>query len=446
MENLIQVYRLYREIAGPADVAWTLSTGRKLRTWLRDDLLPVIHRLGRRSTFRKLASWPVENLSRGATSEERVLLDGVDDSIVAAARKLLPILRSTDVRRGLGARAQVQRVVREKVLLRGNSPKRTGLRIIGSSDLIEEAQSSVSKIARRFWTDLVSERDYFEPQTGWLTKEPSALQWGEFIVSLNPELHQGGDFVSRCAMRRIESLLESLDDAHALVHAADVEDNRQRRSPSNARRESIEALGTVRERARSLRHRLLEDERQPLRDACILLTQVGAALSSEFDISWLAVPSDADRGVASMGHRLRNHEKKEVFERVAAALACLYDHYAKETKVQNDLDEAIAGQGLVIVRDSREAYWRSEKIPTTWSKYPKEWLLLVRLAEKGQRGLWVGDDDSVLYPEPPSASAISTLRGRLRIDIPDDLDRLIVRGGQVRSLRLELPRTQISIF
>lgn len=228
--------------------------------------------------------------------------------------------------------------------------------------------SQVDGIARRFWTDLVCPDDYFEPCGGWLEQRASTQgQPGDFIVSLNPELHPVGDFVTRCLLRRIEVLHEVLTQF-------------RRRLQGGGEKQVSQAWDTLEESVRALRATCQAGQDALLRESCVILTQTYAAFHPAPDCHWLGLSeSIVHRGIPMLKHRLTNRRDKEMPERIAAALGNLRRLYEGGTPQTRDVEEAIAGQGLVVIENPPRVFWEGEAVKADWNKTPSCWKLLLAL-------------------------------------------------------------------
>lgn len=445
MDSLHFLCRRFRDITKHPQGAAQLRNSqlRHLRVWLRDDVLPRIHELAKRDSFQSLASWPLDRLVNRSDTPEKLLLNQVDALLVKAANLLLVPLKTEALRASLGAKVMNKRTL-EMITVGGggqsDSPKESEGDFVVFDRIVEQT-NQVEPIARRFWQSLVSEIDYFEPRAGWLTDRPTKRQPGELIMLLNPELHQGGDFVSRCAIHRVEVLTSILSEAISFISQARV-------PPENLPTEwgqATEVFAEVCKRSKLLRHALLEEKGQPLRDGCILLTQVGAAAGVNFDLTWLAVPEWTYQHLLGMKYLLFQQEKMEVFDRIADALSCLRDYYAAQEKRDLDWDEAKSTKRLAVNLPLRELRWNGNLVQIEWKKHSKAFLLLVRLAEAAKRSAFVDDRDEELYPSRVAPSTLPTLKNRLQNLLPTDLAELIEPTGEPRSFRLDLTRSDITV-
>src|SRR5258707_1212120 len=119
MERLGSLYRLYNNIVDGAGANRSGRCLRELETWLRDDVLPEIHTVSARPKFREQARWPLDHLLAGSVSEERTLIDELDELIVNTALKLKRILHTPTFAEKAGTRFMEKRAVEETVVLDG---------------------------------------------------------------------------------------------------------------------------------------------------------------------------------------------------------------------------------------------------------------------------------------------------------------------------------------
>ena len=440
MDRLDFLVRRFRQIVPQPLTGWDPVRGRQLRCWLGEDVRPVLEDLIRRPRFRAQAAWPVQTLRPGAGTAERALVETMDAALVGQGRVLRRLARRPRVRGRLETVAVEQVVSEEEVLLGSGSLQ--GIRRVHSPvDRLEVFLAQLDQIAGRCWQDLVCLDDYFEPRGGWMTGQRSEGQPGEFVVALNPELHPGGDFVSRCLCRRVEGWLATLrdflrfgDEAFRLPGASLPKGW----GAVNQRQRDL----TV--RAEQLRQACLRGEQQPLRDACILLTQVYGGLRPGADLGWLGLPEAVlGSGATAMGQRLHACHG-ELLERLAASLAGLKKLYADTDARQSAIEEATTAGGLVVVRSRQHVYWEGSLLAVDWRRYHALWRLLVALAEKGQLGGVVADRD--LYDHATALSTLATTLSRLRKLVPASLWKHMVPSKDPRGYRLQLDRQHIHLF
>jgi hypothetical protein len=299
------------------------------------------------------------------------------------------------------------------------------------------------RIASRFWSDLVCPEDYFAPQGGWMYTQRCPSQPGEFIVAMNPNLHPGGDFVSRCLWVRVDGLHDTLGRLRAACAPALDPPGRTLAGPWAEVERSWQVLA---DSVAQLRQACLQGPEQPLRDACILLTQVYAAFQPRPDVAWLGLPEPVvRRGALLMRHRWTHTRNVELAERTAAALHELPRLYADAAPGQSALEEAVAAGGLVVVRQPPAVYWQGELVAVEWGRYRRGWQFFRRLAEKARHGAVLEEKD-VYADEPVSESALGTVFHRLKALLPASLWRHVHPSSDPRGYRLELARDRLHVF
>jgi hypothetical protein len=441
VDQLDFLIRRYRQILPRPLTVCNAVTARELQCWLRDDVAGWLGEFVQRASFREQARWPIRTLGRGANTPARAEVEAVDAVLVACACALQALGKKATVRERLQALAVDTVVAKEEVLL-GDGPPRVLRRDTESVDRLPLLLSQIDWIAERSWNDLVCVEDYFEPAGGWAEQTRPPKQPGEFVVALNPELHPGGDFVSRCLCQRVEGLRDILGDARGLWLKAS---NAPGVQAGPGWEEAEQHWQALKEQSEQLRRTCLQSVQQPLRDACVLLTQVYAALRPRADLSWLGLSDRAiQRGAVVMGHRLLQACQGELLERLAASLGELRRRYPNDEDGQDARERAIAAGGLVLIGQPPQAYWEGKLIPVEWTRYPALWRFLSQLAEKGRRGSLV--EAKHLYGDGSAPSALGTVFGRLKKKVPVSLWRLITPGAPKQTYELKLDRDRIHLF
>lgn len=100
----------------------------------------------------------------------------------------------------------------------------------------------------------------------------------------------------------------------------------------------------------------------------------------------------------------------------------------------SELDEAISRGGLVIDEKTHLVYWEGKQLRDASACEPKPWALLVALARKATHSGFVAEKD--IYESRMSPSAMATLLGRLKKDLPPSLRKKIEPGPESQSYRL----------
>ncbi|MGE3806359.1 MAG: hypothetical protein AB7K24_16950 [Gemmataceae bacterium] len=438
MERLHYLVRRFHQILPEPSMGGQPRNVRELHCWLRDDVGPELESCVLRPRFREQARWPIQTLAAGAGTAERALVDRVDRALTGYAQALQTIIAEETVQRRL-EKVAIQVTNREEVVICGDS-SRVLHRAQSSHPLLSVLVPQLSAIAERFWQQLVCVKDYFEPTGGWgdscRGKRP-----GEFVVAVNPELHPGGDFVSRCLWRRVEVLRQVLEDCRARCRAAAHSAGTSQRAWNVAEQQHQELV----EASARLYTSCLCGTQQPLRDACVLLTQVHAALNPNANLDWLGVPAAAgQRGKVVMKRRLLHDCHGELFERLAGSLSVLRGLYTRVDEQQTALDEAVASGGLVVLRSQRAVYWEAERIDVNWTAHHALWRFLLALVEKGQHAAAVEGRD--LHDDTVGTSTLATTFYRLKKLVPATLWRSIQSNKDPKGYRLTLNREDIFLL
>ena len=444
MSELGFIKRRFKQIL-PAPVGHVQKPQlRLLKVWLRDDVCPVVGEYAQRPAFRERAAWVVHAIRPGAATKERQEIEAVDAAMVECARNLVKLGSMSRVRAKLVALYPAQtRVVGETVRIDGEDSPHVQSR---QSDFVDELAlelAQVAALAKRPWDDLVNVNDYFEPQQEFVeTADGQWLQRGEFIVSVNPELHPVGNFVVRCMFQRVNSIVTVLNAVHGkTLHAVRSLD----------RRYSVQDQVDAAWKAFQASHAAVKETFQTgtenrLRDSCMILTQVYAAFGSSPKLDWLDVSPEAiERGIGLLKHRITHFQNGEMFERIAAAVGDLRRLYVGKRPEQQAIDEAIARGGLVIDKRSYTAFWEKDQIEAEWDRFRTAWRFLIALAEKA--GLQGFVEESDLYGSTVvSKSTMGTNAERLKGLLPASLRKHVLPGPKPRTYRLKLSRQQIYLF
>lgn len=417
MDPIDRAVRLYRQIEPNPIGPWPKSRVRKLVTWLKDDVTPIVAGYVGRPSFQNAACWPLREFACGAKTPARTAVDQVSAALVQCARDIQKALESRRL-----AAATEQNLVQK--------------------DAMSELRSQVASTAKPFWTDLVSPEDYFGPRAGWLdARKVETSTIGEFVLAFNPELHSVGDFVTRCLTRRVDVLTREVESHGQAVLRAARSLGRNAPKAVAAIPVSLECFRTA---TRELDVICRQEPDAMIRDSCIVLTQTYNAYCANPDIVWLGRPATEQIiGRAVLKQRIEHLHDTQVTDRIAQALGDLQRLYDTATPGQSLLDEAVAGGGLVLT-DPPAAYWAGEAIECDWSRHSQCWKLLQKLAIRARLAAEVPEAD--LYSTSASLSTMANLASRLKALLPPGLRREIVPGLSPRSYRLKLPSERIHIL
>lgn len=441
MEGYEFAARRYRQIVPePLQVLWDTTTMRRIRTWLKDDVGPVVAKHACHPEFRRHASWPITALRPGAATPERLAVDQIAGALRPYAKALDAVAGSPRIKRKLIALNPPREIViREEVTISARGSVRTGA-TRGSHDELALERAQAAELAAGDLPSLVRIDDYFGPvQEFTVDPDGRRVQHGHLVVSLNPEFHALGDFVVQGLFRRLEwwqGPLESLFRRCAgAVRAA------------GRRSVALEKVAATRRdletECRELETACCAADDVLVRDACIVLTQAYAAFHPKPQIEWLELsPSVVDRGADAIRGRLNRSQGAEMCERIATALTGLRRLYGTDDVLREaEKAEAIASGGLVLVEPTRSAYWQTSEIAPPLSAM--SWRFLWKLAERARIQGAVGQQH--LYDDAMSETIMSTNRERLSNRLPDSLDHLIVTGQEKGTYRLELDPSRIHI-
>lgn len=441
MERLDFLVRRFRQILPEPLIRENSVARRRIRCWLTDDVRPVLEEYLKRPRFQDLAAWPVRTLRVGMGTVERALVDEVDVALVAHGRALKAFAGHGKANELLQSVAIEDFVAEEEVSFGPNGPRVTR-QVRKPHDRLATVLQQLSAVEGRFWRDLVCLEDYFEPYGGMMAGTSACPQRGEFVVSLNPELHAGGDFISRCLCQRVNVICGMLDDLHQLAQKAfRLAGGKVPKAWDRLKRERQDLTLLT----GKLREACLQGNLQPLRDACILCAQVAAVLCPGADLTWLGL-SDAflQHGSSAMGYRLLHSCDGELLERFAVSLGELKNLYADGDEQQSALEEAIATGGLVIVRPTQEVFWEGKQIRINWKKHQAVWRFFRVLAEHRKANRIVTEAD--LYEKIVSRSTLPTTFSRLKKLVPASCWKHIEPTRDPHGYRLELDRKGIHLF
>ncbi len=444
MDRIELAERAYRQIMPQPISSWHEMPVRKLVVWLQDVVAPLVGEYVTRPKFRNVADWPIRNFRTGADSDARRQVNAAAEALSRHARLLGKALRLPRVTTVLTESLQPIPLVDEEVSITGAGSQRISSRRNGVIDPLPLMARQVEAIARPFWSDLVNPTDYLGPHGGWLLREPSVESStdGVFVVSLNPELHALGDFVTRCLHRRIDVLVAILNTANQAI---------LRYCPVRAgvvpqwRTNLVAGAELLQEAIRQLHTVCGPDAEASVRDSCVTLTQAYLAFHPAPEVEWLGLPNEVvETGLLVLRHRLTHLRNPEFPERVAAALGDLRRLYANEPPGRPALEEAIGGGGLVLTTTPPQAYWEGKPIDVDWGAHTRPWEMLHALARKARLEAAVEERD--LFSGGVSESAMGTLWGRLKKLLPVTLKKQILKGIEHRSYKLNLGPARIMIF
>jgi hypothetical protein len=434
--------RQYAEMAPKRPVPWTEHTLRQLRHWLKDDVCAAVQDFLLRPAFQEQAAWSLRSLTPGADTPARSRVEAVDASLVASAKKLLR-LGASRRRQALATANQPKRYVSREVVECSSRGAQVLEREYAEYDELDFQRSQVESVSKHFWDDLVSPLDYFGPYRAFRFRDRDEPQWGNFIPSLNRTLHPVGDFVVRCMWERIDTLTKMLAAFRFnLLGAATT----AARAKGKLRSEDRSAWEELVSKSAALRESCTSAATAQVRDSCVILTQVYVAFDPVPKVEWLGLPPWIVEGGGRLKGVCSSWSGPELFDRVAVSLNDLAGLYQVQTGRKPAIDEAVATGGLVIEKATFTAYWKAEVITPQkpWRSQHRLWNILCKLAERARAGRAISAAD--VYERVVGDSTLSTAVGRLRENLPPDLEMRIVKGPKAATYQLGLPRNEVFIF
>jgi len=337
----------------------------RAEAWLANEVCAVVEELIPSKSFQLLARWSVDRLSPGVHTNERRLVEAVDQAIVRGATELA------------GAMA--------------GRP----------SQLVEYEQARF--IAGRPWFDLVCPEEYFHAERGLHFLHSHSEHTAAFQARQELRVPLG-DYVLRSMLARIDywkSILARI--WNRVFHPTDRGDD----LAQHPRERLFAAHVELDQAIERLTSACCAGSERSRREACVILTQVYAAYSAAPNLSWLGCPPgfgmahrDLIRScVRRRGERLtaardrhgllqiRNREHSslcdpEVLRGVAGALSDVSVLYEMPEDPDDLVDWAKDRARLVMVdRSPRSVFWQGKAVDeAAWDERPKEWNLLWTLA------------------------------------------------------------------
>lgn len=149
--------RKYDQIAPDTSAPMTRAQSEQLIQWLKSDVYHLTSSVLNHPGFRRRALWPLEKLSRGSASEERILVMNVERSLVQFAQSLLKFAERNEIRELLHRLGEHLEELETPTTPIGLSQ----VRFLSTSP----------------WKDLVSIADYFGPVAQFNYREDDTEQW-----------------------------------------------------------------------------------------------------------------------------------------------------------------------------------------------------------------------------------------------------------------------------
>ena len=362
----------------------SLRGAEALSFWIQDKVCPVVDQLLARPDFRKLAKWPLDQLDKFANSEARRLVEGVENAILASAKRLADLSQTPVLQEFIGGLAAGEE---------HGPPVQTPAngRPVEMPQWKSGFETPAHFIATKPWRDLVCVYDYFHPvadlhlvdREAWLGPNSNHVQIASFGTFFRPQLQLPGDFIVRSLMIRIAYWRDVLLRVQQRFEGA------LRQAKDTARlKETREAVCGIREPLERLEAICLHDPQSPSRQACISLVQVYAAYRKQADFSWLGAVGEMAGNAASIRYSVDQCADTAITDHVAAALAEVAGLYRSEPDPEDVIQENCRKVPLVIVdgRGRHELYWHGELVDADWETSARAWTLMVALASNAKRG------------------------------------------------------------
>lgn len=410
----------------------SLRGAEALSFWIQDKVCPVVDQLLARPDFRKLARWPLDQLDKFANSEARRLVEGVENAILASAKRLADLSQTPVLQEFIGGLAAGEEHAPPVQTPANGRP-------VEMPQWKSGFKTPAHFIATRPWRDLVCVYDYFQPvadlhlvdREAWLGPDTNHVQIARFSPFVHPHLRLPGDFIVRALMIRIAYWRDRLLRIQQRFEGV------LRQAKDTARlKETREAVCGIREPLERLEAICLHDPESPLRQTCITLVQVYAAYRKQADFSWLGAVGEMAGNAASIRYSVDQCADTATTDHVAAALAEVAGLYRSEPDPEDVIQENCRKVPLVIVdgRGRRELYWHGELVDADWETSGRAWTLMVALAANARRGQGVDAASDLGISAKDAKHALKSI-------LPSELFGLIKARSGV--YRLTLPRDKV---
>jgi len=404
---------------------------KELSTWLRADVGRVVEPLVDRPDFRAHARFPMDRLQKGAKSEERQLVQAVDQALVRSAQRLAEVARQRQVRNALLRLGPWN----EQLPLERPRPKRGAAR--RSSTRSPIGLGAVEFVATRPWHDLVASIDYFGPAANLNLVDPvqylgpdwQTVSLGEFLPYLNPQMRRPGDFVTRSMLTRVDHWIGVV--RQFTVRCQTARQNAEIDGGQAWKRLEVQLTRLGESRAR-LEHLCCGGDAAAMREACMALLQVFVAYRPQPALGWLQLPPQYFSKAATFRYLVESRGDLEVTDCVAAALANVAPLFHRDLDVSDLITLAKDRCALVVVTGPgrREIHWRGKLVKSDWDGRDKQWQLVVALARSAMYGRGSGID--------PNNFDSGSERTRAGKSISTSLKDLVYRLNKDRLLPDEL--------
>jgi len=405
------------------------TTAEQLISCLEQDVASL-HPLLVSPGFQRLALWPVHSLQADGNSPERELIAKLKAAVLSAAARVRGFVEQNAELLAVHLGDAVRRYRRAKGWT------------IETAISLDDLLSRLEQVKAGCSDEWASIADYFGPNHGTsLEVGGERFRRGEFIVSLNEQLHYVGNHVATCMLVRANLVTDRLFEIASEINATLIAAGHSGRPW----RPELDRIGTL---LAQLRHACLEREEAVRAEAAMTVVQ-GCAAFSGLPIDWSWLPTDAQPSKSQL-NMLRHialgmGRGYSTALKIEAALRVVSRWWATRPLHQTALEEAIATGGLVVDVDSLKVYWQQQEVEGKWAKSPRKFLLLERLAKSRGRGHVTAAD---IYEDIPSKSRFPDLKKDLCNSLPKDLRERIqsVQCKNSPAYKFDLRSSQIHVI
>jgi hypothetical protein len=439
MDSLEIALRRYRQIVPQAISRAENVPISALKVWLKEQFRRCLEDYTGMPSFRDEASWPIRALKPDGDTPERELIDKTAVAITRSAKVLRTLARKKLVDGRLKVLYPVApRTGDQAITLTAKSAVGPQTVAVPQDDAAF-ASSKVTALADGN-VQLVNVSDYFWPtQVYDQLADGARLQRAAFIVSLNPDLVVPGNFIVRCLLKRTRMHIEALRSFRHMVLSAIKDATKYAHDRSELTTGWVDLM-SLKAQVESV---FGGGEQTRLRDACVSLTQLYAALHPSPDLGWLGIGDTKNiSGIPLLQREIDGLESPRFFERVAEALTDLRRLPAASDPAQSAIEQAIAAGGLVLIGARHQAFWETRPIPQLPAS---EWSLLQALAENARLGRSAEIRD-VFGDKVVTESAMSSIWSRLSKHLPKSLRSLVEPGAIRATYRLKVDAHRIHIL
>ena len=354
----------------------------KLQACIRNDVCPAVEEYSQRLRFQEYANWPLSTLMPGVDTPERRLIDSLEHGLLECAKTLSQLTEKKLVRKKLEDQNPPRLTSREETVEITAEGMTCQDRKTEKSNDLEIILSQVEYLARNSELSLVNSADYFAPvQEFSEDADGKIVQHAGLIIAFNYELDPVGNFIVRCLLERSRQLYEIVSELRAMTIKAI-------KATGRPYRQLVDQLESEWKQLESdwseCQHLLKSGKQNRLINSAVILTQVYAAFGLKPQLDWLLLPeTDLNDGIVSIKSRLVTFLDQEITDRIAHALGEMKDLYDKDEQHTDGIEEVIATGGLVLIQNSKEAYWENKNISARING--RKWEFLHLLAKKAKR-------------------------------------------------------------